>query len=158
MQRDVVAALHHARAAGLAEQPLGRDRDVEMRVGLMRMQRREQPGAAGAEDQNVGLQMVHGRGLSGHERFRRIAGQCLHHIAGLAGGNWAGGWRERRGWFFARTFACRDCTRPVSARAYEAFELRSKRGQPRTPLAGHPPDRPLYFSEEKRPSANSQTT
>ena len=56
IERDVVAALHHARAAALAEQALGGDRDVERRVGLMRMQRREQPGAAGAQDQNVGLE------------------------------------------------------------------------------------------------------
>ena len=56
MQRDVVAALHHARAAAFAEQALGGDRDVEIGIGLMRMQRREQPGAAGAEDQNVGVE------------------------------------------------------------------------------------------------------
>ena len=55
MQRDVVAALHHAGAAAFAEQALGGDGDVELRVRRMRMQRGEQAGAAAAEDQNVGL-------------------------------------------------------------------------------------------------------
>src|SRR5258706_12293097 len=55
-QCDVVAALYHARAAALAEQALDRDRDRERRVGLMRVQRREQPRAAGAEDQDVGVE------------------------------------------------------------------------------------------------------
>ena len=41
-QRDVVAALHHARAAAFAEQALGGDRDVEIGVGVMRMQRGKQ--------------------------------------------------------------------------------------------------------------------
>ena len=43
-----------AHAAAFAEQPLGRDGDVEVWGGAMRMQRREQPGAARAEDQDVG--------------------------------------------------------------------------------------------------------
>ena len=34
IERDVVAALHHARAAALPEQSLGRDRDVEIGIGL----------------------------------------------------------------------------------------------------------------------------
>ena len=54
VQRHVVAALDHAGAAAFAEQPLGRDGDVEAGVGAMRVQRREQAGAAGAEDQDVG--------------------------------------------------------------------------------------------------------
>ena len=58
IERDVVAALHHAGAAAFAEQPLARHRDVEIGIGLERMQRGEQPGAAGAEDQNVGLEML----------------------------------------------------------------------------------------------------
>ena len=52
--RDVVAALHHARASGLAEQPLDRHRDLGVRVGLLRVQRGEQPGPARAQDQDVG--------------------------------------------------------------------------------------------------------
>ena len=56
VERDVVAALHHARAAALAEQALGRDGDAQVGIGLVRMQRREQPRPAGAEDQDVGLQ------------------------------------------------------------------------------------------------------
>ena len=55
-QRHVVAALDHARAAALAEQALDRDRDRQLGRGLVRVQRREQAGAAGAEDQDVGLQ------------------------------------------------------------------------------------------------------
>ncbi len=63
IERDVVAALHHAGAAAFAEQALARNRDVEIGIGFERMQRGEQPGAAGAEDQNVGLEMldVHAR-------------------------------------------------------------------------------------------------
>ena len=55
-ERDVVAALHHARAAAFAEQALGGDRHPQRRVGLMRMQRREQAGSAGAQDQNIGVE------------------------------------------------------------------------------------------------------
>jgi hypothetical protein len=58
-ERDVVAALHHARAAALAEQALDRDRDRELRRGLVRVQRGEQPRAAGAEDQDVGRELEH---------------------------------------------------------------------------------------------------
>ena len=57
-QRDVVAALHHAGAAAFAEQALDRDGDVELRPRLLGVQRREQPGAAGAEDQDVGVEAV----------------------------------------------------------------------------------------------------
>ena len=52
-QRDVVAALDHARAAALAEQALHRDGDRELRRRLVRVQRGEQPRAARAEDQDV---------------------------------------------------------------------------------------------------------
>ena len=59
-ERDVVAALHHARAAAFAEQALHRDGDVESRDWrCLRVQRREQPRAAGAEDQDVGVEPVH---------------------------------------------------------------------------------------------------
>jgi hypothetical protein len=37
----VVAALHHARAAAFAEQALHRNRDVEVRIGALRVKRRE---------------------------------------------------------------------------------------------------------------------
>ena len=55
-ERDVVAALHHAGAAAFAEQALHRDGDVEIRVGFLRVQRREETGAAGAEDEDVGFE------------------------------------------------------------------------------------------------------
>ncbi len=58
IERDVVAALHHAGAAAFAEQTLARDGDVEIGIGFERVQRGEQPGAAGAEDQNVGFEML----------------------------------------------------------------------------------------------------
>ena len=58
-QRHVVAALHHAGAAAFAEQALHRDGDVEFRPRLLRMQRREQAGAAGAQNQNVGVENLH---------------------------------------------------------------------------------------------------
>ena len=54
-QRDVVAALHHARAAALAEQALDRDGHAQLGVRLLGMQRGEQPGATGAEHQDVCL-------------------------------------------------------------------------------------------------------
>ena len=54
-ERDVVAALDHARAAALAEQSLDGDRDVERRVDIVRVQRREEARAAGAENQDVGV-------------------------------------------------------------------------------------------------------
>ena len=59
-QRHVVAALHHARAAAFPEQPLHRDGDVELRVPLFGMQRRQQASAAGAEDQDIGRDRLHG--------------------------------------------------------------------------------------------------
>ena len=59
-QRDVVAALHHAGAAAFAEQAFDRDGDVEFGIGFFRVQRGEQPGAAGAEDQNVGFESRNG--------------------------------------------------------------------------------------------------
>ena len=58
-ERDVVAALDHARAAALAEEALHRDRDVELRVRGVGMERGEEAGAAGAEDQEVSLQFLH---------------------------------------------------------------------------------------------------
>ncbi len=57
IERDVVAALHHARAAAFAEQALAGNRDVEIGVGFQGVQRGEQSGAAGAKDQNVGLDL-----------------------------------------------------------------------------------------------------
>ena len=53
IEHRVVAALHHARASTLAEQPLDHYRDVEIGRMLLRMQRRHQPRAACTEDENV---------------------------------------------------------------------------------------------------------
>ena len=58
-QRDVVAALHHARAAAFAKQPFHGNGNGQVGVVLMGMQRGEQAGAAGAEDQDVGLDGFH---------------------------------------------------------------------------------------------------
>jgi hypothetical protein len=58
-KRDVVAALHHARAAALAEQALHRDRDRQPGRSLVRVQRREQARAARAEDQDVCGELLH---------------------------------------------------------------------------------------------------
>src|SRR5262249_42866832 len=68
-ERDVVAALHHARAAALAEQALHRDRDRERRIGLVRVQRGEEPRAARAEDQDVGGKVA--------QSLRVRGGPCL---------------------------------------------------------------------------------
>src|SRR5436309_325176 len=57
-ERHVVSALDHARAAALAEQALHRDGDVQVRSRAPRMQRREEAGAAGAEDEDVGLESL----------------------------------------------------------------------------------------------------
>ena len=72
IERDVVAALHHAGAAAFAEQALARDRDVEIGVGLVGMQRGKQPGAAGAEDQNVGLEMLDVHVIPQNTRTRKM--------------------------------------------------------------------------------------
>jgi hypothetical protein len=58
-ERDVVAALDHARAAALPQEPLDRDRDVELRVRLVGVQRGEEAGAAGTEDQEVSRDFLH---------------------------------------------------------------------------------------------------
>src|SRR5262249_1319327 len=55
-ERDVVTALHHARAAAFAAQSLARDGDRELGRGLVRVQRSEETGAARAEDQDVGVE------------------------------------------------------------------------------------------------------
>ena len=62
-ERDVVAALHHAGAAAFAEQALHRDGDVELGPRLLGVQRREQARAAGAEDQDVGVESLHAHSL-----------------------------------------------------------------------------------------------
>ena len=49
---------------------VGRDGAPDFGIGLDCMQCREQPGAAGAEDQNVGFEM-----LDGHELFLEHAHQ-----------------------------------------------------------------------------------
>src|SRR5262249_14237331 len=58
-ERHVVAALHHAGAAAFAEQAFHRDGHVEVGSGLLGVQRRKEAGAARAEDQNVGVEVVH---------------------------------------------------------------------------------------------------
>ena len=89
---DVVTALDHARAAGLAHEPLDRDGDAEIGPGAPRMERREQPGAAAAEDQDVGPKPICRRhsgsdrdgqeGGAGHERgAKRTGDQGLLPIA-----------------------------------------------------------------------------
>ena len=58
-ERDVVAALDHPRAAAFAEQALHRNSHGEIRVRLLRMQRGKESGAAGAQDEDVGLDSLH---------------------------------------------------------------------------------------------------
>ena len=75
-ERDVVAALDHARAAALAEQALDRHGDRELGSRLVRMQRREQARAAGAEDEDVGrIRFTASR--RGHHSLHAEAGQHL---------------------------------------------------------------------------------
>ena len=59
---DIVAALHHAGAAAFAEQAFDRDGDVQVGVGLRRVQGRHQARAARADDQDVGLERFDVRG------------------------------------------------------------------------------------------------
>ena len=70
-ERDVVAALDHARAAALAEQALHRDGDRELGRRLVRVQRREQARAAGAEDRGCrsGSASRQARGAAAHQVF-----------------------------------------------------------------------------------------
>ena len=56
VEHGVVAALHHARTAALAEQPFDHNSDVEIGRLRLSMQRRHQPRAAGAEDEDVRIQ------------------------------------------------------------------------------------------------------
>ena len=63
-ERDVVAALHHARAAAFAEQALDGDGDRQRGIGGVRVQGGEQPGAAGTEDQDVRLDAAQRYGMS----------------------------------------------------------------------------------------------
>ena len=51
----VVAALHHAGAAGAPEEPLDDDRDAELRRSVGGVERGAEARAARAEDQDVGL-------------------------------------------------------------------------------------------------------
>jgi len=60
-ERHVVAALHHARAAALAEQALDRDCDRQLGRRLVRVQRGEQSGAARAENQDVAVDLAQRR-------------------------------------------------------------------------------------------------
>jgi hypothetical protein len=64
IERYVVAALHHAGAAALAEQALADNGDVKIGIGLVRVQCREQSGAAGAENQNIGIEAVDIHGVA----------------------------------------------------------------------------------------------
>src|SRR6185436_16384503 len=62
-ERDVVAALHHARAAAFPEESLDGDRDRQRRIGVVRVQRGEETRAAGAEDQDVGADPLERHGV-----------------------------------------------------------------------------------------------
>ena len=64
-QGDVVAALHHARAARLAEQPFDCHRDLKLGRRLLGMQCRKQSGAAAAQDENIGRQPFDFHGFRG---------------------------------------------------------------------------------------------
>ena len=58
-KRHIVAALHHACASALADQPLDRKRDLRAcGRALLGVQRGEQSAAAGPEDQDVGVMSV----------------------------------------------------------------------------------------------------
>ena len=58
-KRHIVAALHHSCAAAFADQPLYRKRDLRVcGRALLGVQRGEQSGAAGPEDQDVGVMSV----------------------------------------------------------------------------------------------------
>ena len=61
-EHGVVAALDHPRAAGAPEQPLDDDGHGEMRRAIGCVQRRAEPGAAGAQNEKIGLEEVD-RGL-----------------------------------------------------------------------------------------------
>src|ERR1700754_5005942 len=72
-KRDVIAALHHARTAAFAEQTLDRDRDAQLRRRGVRVQRGEQARAAAAENQDVGVVLLHLRGLRNRSACMAIA-------------------------------------------------------------------------------------
>ena len=57
-QHGVVAALHHARTARASEQALHDDGDGQARRAIGRVERGAEPGAAGAEDQDIRFDRV----------------------------------------------------------------------------------------------------
>jgi len=59
-EHGVVAALDHPRAAGAAEQPFDDDGHRQVRRAVRGVQSRAEPGAAGAQDQEIGLEDVDG--------------------------------------------------------------------------------------------------
>src|SRR6202041_3504077 len=83
IKRNVVAALHHAGAAAFAEQPLADDGDVEIGVGLQGVQRRKEAGAAGAQDQNVGLEVfdIHSQNTRAKKMNAMIADTAAASVA-----------------------------------------------------------------------------
>jgi len=62
-ERNIIAALHHAGAAGLSDQTFDRDSDFGVRGGLHGVEGTEETCAAGAEDQDVGVVALDGHGL-----------------------------------------------------------------------------------------------
>jgi hypothetical protein len=58
-ERDVVATLHHARATAFAEQTFDSNGDRKTGIGLLGVQRSEQPCSARAENENVSLESFH---------------------------------------------------------------------------------------------------
>src|ERR1022692_4508811 len=57
-QDGVIAALHHARAAALSDESLDDDDDLQPGIDVVCVHGRQQPGAAGAEDEDVRVQRV----------------------------------------------------------------------------------------------------
>src|SRR3990170_817501 len=72
-QHRVVAALHHARAAGAAQQALDDDGDGQPGRGVGGVERRAEAGAAGAEDEDVGLEGLDHRTRRAAESDRATA-------------------------------------------------------------------------------------
>ena len=83
IERHVVAALHHAGAAAFAKQALADDGDVEIGIGLQGMQRGKEARAAGAEDQNVGLEVfdVHSQNTRAKNMKAMIADIAAARVA-----------------------------------------------------------------------------
>ncbi len=67
IERDIIAALHHARAAAFAEHPLAHEQNILTRIAPTGVQRCHEAGAACAKDEDVSREL-----LGGHNKLGAV--------------------------------------------------------------------------------------